>query len=84
MATMWRIVILIVLIGAFIYLGGGRVIAQAGKGLVSVGEGMERVEKVAKERVITLVDYIASLGQKKIEKTLKQKEREREIKRQTE
>ena len=84
MATFWRILLLVILIGAFIYLGGGRVIAQAGKGLVSAGESMERAENIAKDRMLGFVDYITSLGQERIEKNLRQKEREREIRRQTE
>ncbi len=84
MATFWRILLLVILIGAFIYLGGGRVIAQAGRGLVSAGESMERAENIAKDRVLELVDYITELGQKRIEKGLKEKIVERKRRRQIE
>ena len=79
MTAMWRVLIGIVLIGAFIYLGGGRVVVQGGNGLIKLGEGMARVERLAKDRVIALVEYISERGQKRVEKTLRQKEREEQM-----
>lgn len=72
----WRVVLIIIALALFVYLGGGRLVVQAGNGIVRFGEGIQRVEMRAKGQSDRLLGYIQERGEKQAEKGV---ERRRKI-----
>lgn len=72
----WRVVLVIIALALFVYLGGGRLVVQGGNGIVRFGEGIQRVEMRAKGQTDRLLGYIEKRGEKQIEKGV---ERRRKI-----
>jgi len=72
----WRVVLVIIALALFVYLGGGRLVVQAGNGIVRFGEGIQRVEMRAKGQTDRLLGYIEERGEEKVEKAI---ERRRKI-----
>ena len=72
----WRVVLVIIALALFVYLGGGRLVVQAGNGIVGFGEGIQRVEMRAKGQTDRLLGNIQERGEEKMEKAI---ERRRKI-----
>lgn len=74
----WRVVLVIIALALFVYLGGGRLVIQAGNGIVRFGEGTQRVEMWGKSQTDRLLAYIRERGEKQVEKVIEKRRKTEE------